>query len=162
MRKGEKGIIALMVASVVVLAIYRGNQSAKYEDEDPGIPFYSTASPELTSAAAKLIHENRCKECHSLWATRDMTINVPAPALDGMGRFRSEKWLFDYFSAVNPQEMQPSRLKDVYKMPSYASLPEEDRRTLARYFASLQVEDWYFDKAKAARYEKLTGKPYGE
>jgi hypothetical protein len=151
-----------MVASVLVMGAYKGYQGSKYEDEDPGIPFYTTASNELKEKAGRLIRQENCKECHSLWATRDLTIAVPAPALDGMGRFRDEQWLYDYFSAENPQSMQPSRLKDVYKMPSYAHLPEHERRTLAAYMASLMVEDWYFEDAKKRRYEKLTGKPLEE
>jgi len=162
MRKGEKGIIAAMLASVVILAIYRGYQTSQHEGEDPGIPFYTTASAELSERAGSLIRRENCKECHSLWATRDLTIAVPAPALDGMGRFRTEDWLFEYFSSDNPQQMQPTRLKDVYKMPSFAHLSEEDRRILAKYVASLQVEDWYFKETEKRRYEKLTGNPLVE
>ena len=159
MRKGEKLIIGLMGASVVILLsikLFSGNTE---EGEDPGIPFYSTASKELTSSAARLIRTNKCKECHSLWATKDLTIAVPAPALDGMGMFRSEEWLYDYFSAEVPQDMLPTRLKPQYRMPSYASLSEQERRDLAKYIASLKVEDWYLEETNKARQEKLTGKP---
>jgi hypothetical protein len=45
-------------------------------------------------------------------------------------------------------------------MPSYASLPDNDRKLLAQYLASLKVKDWYLDQTKQAEYEKLTGKVY--
>ena len=45
-------------------------------------------------------------------------------------------------------------------MPSLASLPEAERRTLAKYMASLKVKDWYLESTRAAEYEKLTGKEY--
>lgn len=82
---------------------------------------------------------------------------VPAPALDGIGSLRDEKWLFDYLSAVNPQSILPSRLKQEYRMPSYADLPENDRRTLARFLGALKVKDWYLDETRAAECRKLTG-----
>ena len=47
-------------------------------------------------------------------------------------------------------------------MPSFASLTDAERRTLARYMASLKVKDWYLDSTRAAEYEKLTGKAYPE
>ena len=157
MRKGEKLIIGLMVASVVILLSIKLFSGGDEEGEDRGIPFYSTASSELTSTAARLIKENKCKECHSLWATKDLTISVPAPALDGMGMFRSEEWLFEYFSSETPQDMLPTRLKPQYRMPSFAQLSEQDRRDLAKYVASLKVEDWYLEETNKARQEKLTG-----
>ncbi len=160
MRKGEKAIAALMVVSVVLLGGYRLYISAQETEEDPGIPFYSTADPETTSRAAKIMHREKCKDCHSLWGTKDFTQAVPAPALDGIGRFRDEAWLYEYFSAEVPQDMLPTRLKPEYRMPSMAHLSEEERRVLAKYMASLQVEDWYFEETKKARYEKLTGKAY--
>ncbi len=156
MRKGEKLIIGLMVASVAVLAVVK--ISKHEEGEDPGIPFYSTASQELTSSASQLMRDNRCKECHSLWATKDMTIAVPAPALDGMGMFRDEEWLYSYFSAKVPQDMLSTRLKPQYRMPSYSYLSDQERRDLAAYIASLKVEDWYLEETNKARQEKLTGK----
>lgn len=45
-------------------------------------------------------------------------------------------------------------------MPSYAHLPEQERRQLASYMASLKVKDWYLHETKKAEYEKLTGQPY--
>lgn len=83
--------------------------------------------------------------------------SVPAPALDGIGSLHDEQWFFDYFSADDPQQIQPSRLKAEYQMPSYAHLPEHERRTLAAYMASLKVKDWYLDEAREARCRKLTG-----
>ena len=77
-----------------------------------------------------------------------------------MGEFRSEEWLFNYFSSENPQSIIPSRLKRRYQMPSFSKIPEEDRRMLAKYINSLKVEDWYKEEARKTRYEKLTGKDY--
>lgn len=158
MRKGEKVIIGGLALFAVVAMSYRGFQVATQEVKDPGIPFYTTADAGLTKAATLLIKEHNCKSCHSLWATRDMMQNVPAPRLDGMGSLKTEQWLFDYFSAELPQDILPSRLKPRYRMPSYAKLSEVDRRTLAQYVSSLKVEDWYLDEVKAHEYVKLTGK----
>ncbi len=138
----------------------RGWQVATQDEEDPGIPFYTTADTELTNKASLLIKSNHCKDCHSLWATKDLTQNVPTPRLDGMGTLKSEQWLYDYFSSENPQDIVPSRLKPRYRMPSYAHLPEEERRTLASYVSSLKVQDWYLEEVRKHEYEKLTGKDY--
>ena len=89
-----------------------------------------------------------------------MMQHVPAPALDGIGAIRDEKWLFNYFSAQDPGTILPSRLKKEYRMPSYAFLPEEDRRVLAKYMSSLKVKDWYLKETKKSEYEKLTGKKF--
>lgn len=159
MRKGEIGIIGVMVASVVVLVVLKG-QKTSLDDENLDVPFYSTASKEVTDRAAKILHEQQCKKCHSMWGVRDLSQAVPAPALDGMGMFRDEEWLYQYFSAEDPQEILPSRLKPEYRMPSYASLSEQERRDLANYVANLKVYDWFYEDAKQARYEKLTGKDY--
>lgn len=158
MRKGEKLIVSLMIASVVIMVIVKVFVSKSDDGEDPGIPYFSTADKELTSRAAALLHRHNCQECHSLWATRDLTIAVPAPALDGEGSFRSRDWLFSYFSAENPQTILPSRLKAQYRHPSYANLSLEDRTTLADYMFSLKVEDWYRSETEARRFEKLTGR----
>jgi hypothetical protein len=85
---------------------------------------------------------------------------VPAPALDGIGSLRSEKFFYEYFSAEDPKTILPSRLKEEFQMPSYAHLPEEDRRILAAYMSSLKVEDWYLEETRKREYEKLTGKKY--
>jgi sulfur-oxidizing protein SoxX len=42
-------------------------------------------------------------------------------------------------------------------MPSYAHLSENERRLLARYMASLRVQDWYLEETRKAEHEKLTG-----
>jgi len=42
-------------------------------------------------------------------------------------------------------------------MPSYAELPEQERRMLAQYMASLQVKDWYLPRLKKAEHHALTG-----
>ncbi|MEO7558320.1 MAG: c-type cytochrome [Gammaproteobacteria bacterium] len=129
-------------------------------EADPGIPFYSTASPALSRAGSDIYRSLRCKDCHSLWTVRNMLEFVPAPALDGIGSLRNEAWFYAYFSAQNPQSILPTRLKQEYQMPSYAHLPEQDRRVLAAYMASLKVKDWYLEETKKAEYEKLTGKDY--
>ncbi|MDX1251419.1 MAG: cytochrome c [Gammaproteobacteria bacterium] len=161
MRKGEKGILALIAVLSIVLAgtkIWQGGNEK--EGEDRGIPFYSTADTKLKTAGSDLYHRLKCRECHALWGSRDMTANVPAPALDGMGSLKDEKWLYAYFSAQDPQAIVPSRLKKSYRMPSYAHLSEQERQTLAAYVASLKVQDWYLEETRKAEYEKLTGKPY--
>jgi hypothetical protein len=55
-----------------------------------------------------------------------------------------------------------SRLLPEYRMPSLAALPEEQRRAIAKYMASLKVKDWYLENTRAAEYEKLTGKEYSQ
>ena len=160
MRKGEKGILA---AIAVIVVMFVGINSYRQKNDaglDKGIPFYSTATTEVRDNAAALIRRLDCRECHVLWAVRTMTQAVPAPSLDGIGSLRDEAWLFRYLSAEKPQEILPSRLKPEYRMPSYAGLPETERRTLASYLASLKVQDWYLTESRKAEYEKLTGKVY--
>lgn len=159
MRKGEKVVIALMISSVALMAWYKGKESP-IDDKNLDVPFYSTASKDVADRAGVLIRQLNCRNCHSLWGVRDLSQAVPAPALDGMGMFRDEKWLFDYFSSDNPQEILSSRLKPEYRMPSFSSLSVNERQDLASYIASLKVYDWYFEDAKKARYEKLTGEDY--
>ena len=159
MKRGEKGILALMV--VIILAMMGRNLWHVENDQpDKGIPFYSTATEDLTQQAMDIYHQQECKGCHSLWTVKNMMESVPAPALDGIGSLRDEDWFFRYFSAADPQSILPSRLKKEYRMPSYASLPEKDRRLLAAYMASLKVKDWYLEDTRKAEYEKLTGKAY--
>ncbi len=160
MKKGEKLIFALIGLIAVVSVIYQGWNVANITEEDPGIPYYSTASTELSSKAGMLIREHSCKECHKLFFLNDLTQNVPSPSLDGIGSLRTEEWFYDYFSAENPQEIVPTRLKARFKMPSLAHLPEEERRVLAAYMASLKVEDWYLEETRKAAYEKRTGEEY--
>lgn len=157
MRRGEIGIIGGMVALVVVVMAYRTYQLETGE-KDPGIPFYTTATPELKRQGEEIYHKADCTRCHTLWMVRNMMDSVPAPALDGIGSLRDEAWFFEYFSAANPQSILPSRLKPEFRMPSYAAMPEADRRVLAGYMASLKVQDWYLEQTRQAEYEKLTGK----
>ena len=163
MKRGEWAVLALMVLMVggvvtrnVLVADKPGSDPAK----ERGIPFYTTASPDLARAGSDLVRQNQCRQCHSLWSVRDMMQAVPSPPLDGMGSLRDEAWLYQYFSASNPQSILPSRLKPEYRMPSYQDLPESDRRTLARYVASLKVQDWYLEETRKTEFEKLTGKDY--
>lgn len=162
MRKGEKAILigsAIAVATVIGVRAYMGHFDMS---DDKGIPFYTTADGELKSKAMKIYKTQSCKDCHTLWTVRDMMRKVPAPALDGIGSLHTEEWFYTYFSAPDPQAILPSRLKKEFQMPSYAALPEQERRILARYMASLKVEDWYLPEVKKSEYEKLTGKKFNQ
>ena len=160
MKRGE--VLILATIGVVVAGIMARNvislQSMRQQDR--GIPFYTTANSSLARQAGDLYRGNNCRQCHSLWTVKSAFESVPAPALDGIGSLRSEEWFYQYFSAADPQSILPSRLKAEYRMPSFASLTDDERRTLARYMASLKVKDWYLDSTRAAEYEKLTGKAY--
>ena len=158
MKTGEKYTYIVIAVLVIVMLGYRGYQ--EITNPDPGIPFYTTAAPELKQEAELIYKKYECSDCHALWMVRNMMQNVPAPALDGIGSLKDEAWFYDYLSAEDPQAILPSRLKDEFKMPSYASIPERERRILAAYLASLKVEDWYLEEVKKSEYEKLTGKQY--
>ena len=160
MKKGEKGIQLLIVVLVVAVAVINSYRKSKEEGVDKGIPFYTTASKELQKKSSKLYRDLGCRDCHSLWGIRNAMQSVPSPPLDGIGSLKDEAWLFEYLSAKNPQLIVPSRLKAEYQMPSYAYLPEEERRVLAKYLSSLKVEDWYLEDVRKTEYEKLTGKNY--
>jgi hypothetical protein len=162
MKKGEKGILVGITAFVIVVMAVKAWMVSQETEKDPGIPFYSTASKELATKASVLYRKYDCRDCHSLWGQRNIMQAVPAPSLDGMGSLRNEEWLYNYFSAEDPQAIVPSRLKPRFRMPSFAKIPESDRRTLAQYIASLKVEDWYLQETKKTAYEKLTGKEYQE
>jgi len=159
MRKGEIGIFVAMGVVIFGITAIKAYNSSNSEP-DKGIPYYSTASEELSKKAKLLFDKYKCHDCHSLWTKRNIMQSVPAPALDGIGSLLSEKWFYDYFSAVNPQEIVPTRLKKQYQMPSLANAPNEDRVVLASYLASLKVEDWYLEETKKRVYEKLTGNEY--
>lgn len=156
MRKGEKWILAIIGISVVSVAAVNYVRNSDQET-DPGIPFYSTSSQQLSSQATILIRRENCRDCHSLWTIRDHLQAVPAPILDGIGTLHEEEWFYRYFSAENPQAIIPSRLKLQYRMPSFAQLPDQERRMLAQYMASLKVKDWYLGTLKKAEHTALTG-----
>ncbi len=160
MKKGEVGILAVIGVVVVIAAGIKGYKLSTQKEEDKGIPYYSTASQELSKQARILFDKYNCHACHSLWTKRSIMQSVPAPALDGLGSLKTEKWFFEYFSAENPQDIVPTRLKAEFKMPSLAFAPKEDRELLAKYMASLKVEDWYLEETKRREYEKLTGQEY--
>jgi Cytochrome c len=161
MRRGEKVIYSVMVASAVILgALSIRSEERSQKNPDKGIPFYSTASQQLAHDGTILYERNNCSDCHSLWATQNMMNFVPSPRLDGIGSLHDEQWFYNYFSASNPQSILPSRLKQKWRMPSYAKLPEAERRTLAKYMSSLKVKDWYLEQTRASEYEKLTGNKY--
>jgi sulfur-oxidizing protein SoxX len=157
MKRGEKGILIITVAVVVGLMAWNYHRQSERTANDSSIPFYSTASAELSRQAGELIRRHECRSCHTLWTLRDMLRAVPAPALDGIGSLRDQDWLYAYLSADDPQRILPTRLKKEYQMPSYAGLPEHERRILAEYLASLKVEDWYLEEARMAECSKLTG-----
>jgi L-cysteine S-thiosulfotransferase len=159
-KRGEKYILVTIVLVVLVLGARNLITIENQSQPDPGIPFYTTASPQLMDHASAIYKEAGCKSCHSLWTVRNVMESVPAPALDGIGSIRSEEWLYQYLSSPNPQSILPSRLKTEFQMPSYAYLTDADRRTLAQYLASLQVKGWYKQENIKAEYEKLTGKEY--
>lgn len=160
MKRGEK-IVFAVIAVVVLILMGRNLWNVESDHEaDKGIPYYSTASADLTRDAMDVYRKQSCKSCHSLWTVRNMLDNVPAPILDGLGSLHSEEWFFQYFSSANPQTILPSRLKQEFRMPSYAQLPENERHLLASYMASLKVKDWYLEETRKAEYEKLTGKEY--
>lgn len=158
MKSGEKFVLGV-IAALFVFGVVR-NEVHVEDKHEKDIPYYSTATPEVASQAMDVYRDNGCKSCHSLWTSKDMTQNVPAPIMDGIGSIRDEAWLYDYLSAPDPQAVIPSRLKKQYRMPSFASLPEADRRVLAKYLASLKVQDWYLEETRKAEYEKLTGLDY--
>lgn len=160
MRKGERGILLVIGLTVVIAAAYKGYNASSRVEKDKGIPYYSTASQELAKQARVLFSRYQCYDCHSLWTKRNIMQSVPAPALDGLGSLKNETWFFDYFSADNPQEIVPTRLKKEFQMPSFAHIPKQERQLLAKYMASLKVEDWYLEETKKRAYKKLTGKEY--
>ncbi len=147
----------LLLAGVFIFAVVQAMIHPDRASQEQ-LPFYSTADPELARKGGDLYRELNCRQCHSIWSVKSVMQAVPAPSLDGIGSLRSEEWLYRYFSARDPQQILPSRLKKKYRHPSYADLPEEKRRLLARYFASMKVRDWYFDEVLKAEQEKLTGK----
>jgi sulfur-oxidizing protein SoxX len=158
MKRGEKFILL----SFVVLLVFGVVRSEVHVDEkhEKDIPYYSDATPDVATRAMDVYRDNGCKSCHSLWTLKDMTETIPAPILDGLGSLRTEQWFYDYLSSPAPQTILPSRLKVEYRMPSFASIPEADRRVLAKYLASLKVKDWYLEETRKAEYEKLTGLVY--
>lgn len=156
MRRGEKAVYAIMGIMVVAVMVKNAlTQSASVEDRT--IPYYTDAPESLQRAALDIIRREGCRQCHSLWTVKNIMDSVPAPILDGMGSLHDEPWFYNYLSSPNPQSILPTRLKKEFQMPSYASLSESDRRTLAQYLASLKVKDWYFAETQKAERQKLTG-----
>lgn len=157
MKKGERWVLYGIAAIVVGSMGWNLIKLRGATEQDTTIPFYTTASPELMSDGGDLYKRYRCRTCHTLWTMQDFLQSVPAPAMDGIGSLREEAWLYNYLSAENPQSIVPSRLKPEYRMPSFAHLPEAERHILAAYLASLKVKDWYFEEARKAHCQKLTG-----
>lgn len=155
MKRGERAVLVLIGLALVAGVAHSLLHVDGKHDRD--IPFYSTATHDEASAAMDIYRSNGCKSCHSLWTLQDVMQFVPAPMLDGIGSLRTEDWLYAYLSSPAPQAILPSRLKKQYQMPSYATLPESQRRLLAKYMSSLKVKDWYLEQTRKAEYEKLTG-----
>ncbi len=161
MRKGEKAILGGTALVVVTLMVVNALRQQDVSDEEKALPFYTTASLELNRRAMAVYRKYECKSCHSLWTVKDMLRTVPAPALDGIGSLRSREWLGRYLSTEDPQAMLPSRLKTEFRMPSYAAMPEDERRLLVDYLASLKVKDWYLPELRRSECRKLTGHDCG-
>lgn len=157
MKRGEKNLLLGIAGVVIALMVVNGVRQTSVGKHDRELPFYTTADKDLQHRGGMLYKELGCRHCHSLWSVRDIMRNVPAPALDGMGSLRDREWLYNYFSAENPQAILPSRLKKEYQMPSYAKLDENTRNLLTDYIFSLKVRDWYLDETRAAECRKLTG-----
>jgi len=150
--------VILLFAGALVVAMVQSMIKPSVQKAENELPYYTSADASLERAGSDLYRSLQCRNCHSIWSVKSVYQSVPAPSLDGIGSLRSEAWLYRYFSAENPQEILPTRLKEKYKMPSYAHLSEEERQTLAKYFASLRVRDWYLDETIKAEQKKLTGK----
>lgn len=149
----------LLLALTFVFAIVQSMMNpAPVDTSEKGLPFYTTANAALERSGSELYKQLNCRQCHTIWGVKSIYETVPAPSLDGIGSWRSEEWLFAYFSSENPQEMLPSRLKKKYKMPSYADLSVQERDVLAKYFSSMKVRSWYLEEARKAEKKKLTGK----
>jgi len=149
----------LLLAGVFILAVVQAMLHPTQPDvSEQGLPYYTTADAALARSGDALYKKLQCRSCHKIWAVKNLYDTIPAPSLDGIGSLRTEEWLYLYFSSDNPQSILPSRLKAEYKMPSYASLSEDDRRLLSNYFSSLKVRDWYLDETRKAEQKKLTGK----
>ncbi len=160
MKKGEKGILIGIAVFAVVVILVKSWMISQEKEKDPGIPFYTTASPDLARESSVLYKKYNCRDCHAIWGLRNIMQSVPAPSLDGIGSLRDEEWMYNYFSAEDPQTIIPSRLKKRFRMPSFAKIPEADRRMLAKYFSSLKVKDWYLQETRKMAYEKITGKEF--
>lgn len=162
MLKRERVILVIIAVTIVLVMGVKAMLGHYNSADDKGIPYYSTASKEVSDRALQIYKDNECKGCHTLWTMRDIMKTVPSPPLDGIGSIRSEKFFYEYFSAEDPKIILPSRLKKEFQMPSYAHLPEEDRKILAAYMSSLKVKDWYLEETRKREFEKLTGKKYAQ
>jgi len=149
--------VILLFAAALIVAIAQSIYKAQPQKAENELPFYTTGDDALVRAGSDLYKSLQCRNCHTIWSVKSVYQTVPAPSLDGIGSLRSEEWLFRYFSAENPQSILPSRLKEKYRMPSYANLSEAERVTLAKYFSSLRVRDWYLEETINAEQKKLKG-----
>jgi len=81
MKKGEKGILVVMGLAIVITAVVKGYGVSTQKEKDKGIPYYTTASQELSKKARSLFAKYQCHDCHSLWTKRSMR-----PSADKHGR----------------------------------------------------------------------------
>jgi len=149
----------LLFAGTLIFAVVQSIiHPTPVDHSKQGLPYYSTADAAMARSGALLYKRLQCRNCHSIWSVKNLYETVPAPNLDGIGSWRTEEWLYHYFSSPDPQSILPTRLKKKFRMPSYAKIPEQDRRLLAAYFANLKVKGWYLEQTRKAERKKLTGK----
>ncbi len=157
MRKGERNIFLGIALTIIALMFFNGVRQQQASTQDRTLPFYTTSTDQQNRQAMNVYRHYDCKSCHALWTVKDIMRTVPAPALDGIGSLRTRDWLYKYMTATKPQEILPSRLKAEFRMPSYATMPEEDMKTLVDYLASLKAQDWYLNDLRRSECRKLTG-----
>ncbi len=123
-----------MVALITVAALYAGY--IVYTAPARLMPTYQVESAE--AARGEVVYrKNGCSACHRIWNLGGHKGGV----LDGIGSRRDADWLNRYLSAENPQEILPSAVKTIYKMPSFAAMEPGDRADLVAYLVSLKDRD---------------------
>lgn len=130
MKKGEK-VIWGFAALIAVAALYMGY--VVYRAPAKLMPTYQVES-EAAARGELVYRENNCPACHRIWNLG----GSKGGALDGVGSRRDAEWLARYLSAGNPQRILPSTQKKIYRMPSFATLPEADRADLVAFLMSLK------------------------
>lgn len=131
MRKGEKAIWGI-AALIAVMALYMGY--IVYQAPAKRMPTYQVES-EAAARGELVYRKNNCPACHTIW---NLGGSKGGP-LDGVGSRRDEAWLHRYLSAGNPQLILPSTQKKIYRMPSFAGLPEDARADLVAFLFSLKA-----------------------
>jgi len=116
---------------ITIAALYVGY--VVYNAPPKLMPTFQVESVEA-SRGELVYRENSCSACHKVWHLGGRH----GGALDGVGSRRSAEWLTTYLSAKNPQVILPSTEKKIYRMPSFASLAEDQRIDLVAYLISLK------------------------